>query len=241
MLKTRHRFATLLLFIFFGGCGTPQPPKNSINPSTFFAQNPVESSQAYHIQPGDLLDIKLYYHSDLNDEVTVRPDGQITMQLVDDVKAENRTPEELDEELIKQFAKFVKDPVVTVIVSKYVPSKVYIGGEVGNPGQLILSGNLTVLQAIIQSGGFRVTSEPRSDVIIREQRNAKPAFIVTNLDEGLKNTSYENDLLLQPKDVVFVPKSLISEANTFVDQYIEQILPFSRSVNANYNWGKNDY
>jgi len=84
----------------------------------------------YIIQAGDQLDIKFFYNPELNDSVTVRPDGKISLQLVDEVQAAGQTPAQLDDFLTEKYAKELRKPVITVIVKSFASQRVYVGGEV---------------------------------------------------------------------------------------------------------------
>jgi hypothetical protein len=111
--------------------------------------------------PGDVLDIKFRYADELNDNQTVRPDGKITLQMVDEVQAAGLTPLELDAKLTELYSKYLKDPVISVVVRELVSQRVYVGGEVNKPGEVLLAGQLTALQAIMASGGFDKVSAER--------------------------------------------------------------------------------
>jgi len=115
---------------------------------------PVEE---YRIQAGDQLDIKFFYNKDLNEQVTVRPDGRISLQLVKTVVAAGLTPEQLTVNLKKAYSVHLKDPEIAVIVRSFSSQRIYVDGEVGKPGMLPLTGPTTVRQAISQAGGFLYT------------------------------------------------------------------------------------
>jgi len=124
---------------------------------------------------------------------------------------------------------------VTVIVKEFSGQKIYVGGEVNSPGIIPLSGKLTSLQAILQAGGFKNTAELKSVVILRNQGTEDPLFMTINLKEDLSTAAHQNDILLKPYDIVFVPKTTIAKMNQFVDQYIEKLIPISKSIGVFYN------
>ena len=101
--------------------------------------------QEYRIQVGDQLDIKFFYNPELNEQVTVRPDGRISLQLVHEVMTAGLTPAELTGLLTKKYAAELKKPEVTVIVRSSGGHKIYVDGEVAKPGMFSLMGFTTVL------------------------------------------------------------------------------------------------
>ena len=189
----------------------------------------------YFIQPGDQLDIKFFYNPELNETLTVRPDGKISLQLVDEVQAAGLKPSELDDELTKQYARELKKPSITVIVKSFGGQRIFVGGEVNRQGLMTIAGNMTPLQAVLNAGGFKETASPENAIIIRKGPGNKPVPIALNLDDAMQGKSGSADFLLQPDDVVYVPKSAIAKANKFVNQYIENLLLF-RGVSLGFSY-----
>ena len=194
-----------------------------------------QKPQAYFIQPGDQLDIKFFYNPELNESVSVRPDGKITLQLVDDVQAASLTPSQLDEFLTHMYAKELRKPVVTVIVTSFKGQVVYVGGEVNTPGLIDLSAGMSPLQAVINAGGFKETAMPEGAIVIRKDKDNRPIPVRVNLKDALYGNSSRPDIQLQSYDVVYVPMSAIAEANKFVKQYIQDLLLF-RGVSLGFSY-----
>jgi len=184
----------------------------------------------YIIGPGDQLDIKFFYNSELNETVTVRPDGMISLQLIDDMKASGLSADQLDRELTKHYSGELQKPSITVIVRSFTSQGVYVGGEVNNQGLINLRSGMTPLQAVLNAGGLKETANPAAAILIRKGDDNRPLPIRINLKDALYGG---NQSLLQPHDVVFVPKSFIAEANKFVNQYIEQLFLF-KGVNLGF-------
>ena len=189
----------------------------------------------YFIQPGDQLDIKFFYNLELNETLTVRPDGKISLQLVDEVQAAGLKPSQLDKVLTEKYAYELKKPVITVIVKSFGGQRIYVGGEVNRQGLITIAGNMTPLQAVLNAGGFKETANPESTIIIRKGPGNKPVPIAMNLDDAMHGKSGSADFLLQPDDIVYVPKSAIAKANKFVNQYIENLLLF-RGVSLGFSY-----
>ncbi len=189
----------------------------------------------YFIQPGDELDIKFFYNPILNETIVVRPDGKISLQLVDEVRAAGLTPAQLDDVLTQKYAKELKKPAVTVIVRSFTGWQVYVGGEVNTPGLINLAVGMTALQAVINAGGLRETAEPAGAIVIRKGRDNKPIPFRVDLNATIYGKGDTSNFQLKPSDIVYVPKSSIAKANKFVNQYIERLLLF-RGINFGFSY-----
>lgn len=203
-----------------------EPPPGAAGP-----QEPPE----YFIQPGDELDIKFFYNPNLNETILVRPDGKISLQLVDEVRAAGLTPAQLDDVLTQKYAKELKKPAVTIIVRSFTGRLVYVGGEVNTPGLINLAVGMTALQAVINAGGLRETAEPAGAIVIRKGQDNKPIPLRVDLNETIYGKGDTFNFQLKPSDIVYVPKSSIAKANKFVNQYIERLLLF-RGVNFGFTY-----
>lgn len=181
---------------------------------------------AYVIQPGDELEIKFFYNPDLNETVRVRPDGKITLQLLDEIPAGGKTPAEVDRIITQQYAEVLKKPVITVMVRSYAPQRVYVAGEVNRQGLLDLTAGLTALEAVIQAEGLKETADPAAAIVIRKGPENEPIPIRVDLKKALRGDPAQAGFKLQPSDIVYVPKTFIAEANKFVNQYVERLLLF---------------
>jgi protein involved in polysaccharide export with SLBB domain len=186
----------------------------------------IQPTAAYIIQPGDQLDIKFFYNPELNESVTVRPDGKISLQLVDEVQTAGLQPAELDEMLTRQYSQELKKPEVTVIVKSFTGQRIYVGGEVNQQREMTLPAGMTILQAVFQAGGFMETASPENTILIRQGPNKEPIPIRIDLKDALYSKGDGANLVLKPNDIVYVPKSAIAEANKWVNQYIEKLILF---------------
>ena len=237
MRRMRNGLALAFVLLCLGimGCAGPgagnaaAPEAVPVAEDADMGEGPAE----YVLQHGDSLDIKFFYYPDLNESVTVRPDGRISLQLIGEVDAAGLAPAELDRVLTEKYSKVLRYKEVAVIVKEFAAQRVYVGGEVNLPGSIRVSGRLTSLQAIIQAGGFKDTAELRNVVILRNAGTGKPKFMTVNLEDGLA-AGGQNDVFLRSYDVVFVPKTTIAKMNQFVDQYIDKLIPISRSFGFNY-------
>jgi protein involved in polysaccharide export with SLBB domain len=198
---------------------------------------PTTIAAEYRIQPEDQLDIKFFYNPELNENVTVRPDGKISLQLLDEVTAAGMTPRELTAMLTQSYAKELRKPQITVIVRSFSGQRVYVGGEVTQQGLQTLASGMTVMQAVIQAGGFKDTAMPSETIVIRKQADNQPVPFKVNLASVISGGGPDAAIVLEPADIVYVPMSPIAEANKFVNQYIERLLLF-RGVSMGFSVNK---
>jgi protein involved in polysaccharide export with SLBB domain len=231
---SHHRIFTIvtitslfLLLFLLNACGTASKSPPPTSPP--LVRQPSYFIPEYEINAGDILTIKFYYNNELNEEVTVRPDGRISLQLAGEVWAAGLTPAELKDILTEIYSNTLVDPELTVLVKTFESHKVYVDGEVGNSRLIKLVGSMTALQAISQSQGFKNTARRDEVVVIRRVPDSEPLIIKVNLEEALNGTDISQDIALQPSDIVYVPKSAIANVNLWVKQYIYNIVPYSIS------------
>lgn len=227
-MKTLQKITRLIIIaLVIAGlisCATQKAAVKEVEPLAP-AQIKTQKPFVYTIAPGDELDIKFFFNPELNETITVRPDGIISLQLIDEIQAAGLKPAELDQKLTDLYSKELRKPVLTVIVRSFTRQRIYVGGEVIRPGLIELPAGLTTLQAVFQSGGFRETADPAETLVIRKGEANQPIPIRIDLAAVMESEG-GNDLQLQPDDIVFVPKSAIANANKFIDQYIGGLLMF---------------
>jgi polysaccharide export outer membrane protein len=128
------------------------------------------------VGPEDVLSIIVWREKDLSTDVTVRPDGRITLPLINDVAAQGLTPDQLRDQLKAQFDKFVEDSSVSVVVKQINSRKVFITGMVGKPGAYPLTSTVTVLQLISMAGGLNEFARAKEIVVMRNENGAAKAI-----------------------------------------------------------------
>ena len=237
MKHSRSAFILIIVATFLlSACASQQ--LNVKSEAAGLAATP-QKPQDYLIQPGDQLDIKFFYNPELNETLTVRPDGKISLQLVDEVQAAGLKPSQLDEVLTEKYGHELKEPVLTVIVRSFTSQRIYVGGEVNRQGLIPLTAGMTPLQAVFNAGGFEETAKPESAIVIRKGLDNRPVPIKMDLTDAMHGKSGSADFLLQPHDIVYVPKSAIAKANKFVNQYIENLLLF-KGVSLGFSYELHD-
>jgi polysaccharide biosynthesis/export protein len=218
-MKNLPFFVALMLSIFLASCS------HTVANRVAEATSASYPAKEYRIQPGDQLDIKLFYNPELNEQLTVRSDGKITLQLVNDVVAAGLTPSELTMVLTKAYSPELANPKIAVIVRASIADKVYVDGEVNRAGLVNLVGPMTVMQSISQAGGLKDSAKSEEIIILRKSEPNKYTAMKMNLRAVMEGKDTTQDILLSPSDIVYVPKSTISNINTWVDLYIRKNIP----------------
>ena len=158
----------------------------------------------YVIGPEDVLAILYWKDKDMSTEVAVRPDGRITLPLLNDVQAAGLTPDELRDQLMKASAKYIEDPNVTVVVKTINSRKVFITGMVAKSGNYPLTAPTTVMQLIAMAGGIQEFADSKNILVVRNE-NGRPVSYRFNYKEVLKRKNLKQNIELKPGDTVIVP------------------------------------
>jgi len=184
----------------------------------------VNASSDVALRSGDEIELKFYYTPELDITQTVRPDGKISLQLIGEIDVLGKGPSELREELLKLYIPHLKKPEIAVIVRSLLNRRVYVGGQVTTPGVIEMLGEIDVLEAIMEAGGFLLPeAEFRNVIVIRHKEGQRYAYSV-NLEDSLKGKGSQ-PFYLQPRDIVYVPRTKITKVGQWVDQHINKLMP----------------
>lgn len=215
-----------------------RPKNNTVAPApqTLPTLEQANELEPYRMQIGDVIDVKLMLNPELNDQITVRPDGMISTTVAQDVPAYGRTPGELRDDLVNQYKQFLTDPHITVMLRSFAPNRVYVAGEVNNPGEFITVGpNLTLLQAIARAGGVKNSAQTDKIIILRRGASEAPKAYAANYTAAASGTSPGSDVRLASYDVVYVPRSDVGDVYLHYQQYLQQFLPPSFGLGYQLN------
>jgi polysaccharide export outer membrane protein len=157
----------------------------------------------YVIGPDDVLNVVFWTAKEMSHEVLVRPDGKISLPLVNDVPAAGLTPLQLSDHIKAAAARFVLDAGNTVIVTAINSRRVYVVGEVSSPGQFPLASEMTVLQAIGQAGGF-VEGANKGDVVIVRTVDGQQRRFKFDYNQVLRGRNVQQNIRLMPGDTILV-------------------------------------
>lgn len=177
-------------------------------------------ASAYRINAGDKLSIRFFSNPELNEpSMLVRPDGIINPQLINEVRAAGRTVAELKAELERAYNEILLSPLITVSVVDLVPARIFVGGQVTNPGKFELREARTVVQAVFLAGGF--TEQARRTMVIHARPTASGDWDIriVNVLKIIEGKTRENDVDLHDGDYVFVPNSRISQISKAVEAF----------------------
>jgi len=164
----------------------------------------VAPPPGYVIGSDDQLSIVFWREKDLSTDTTVRPDGKISIPLLNDVEATGLTPEQLRARIFEAAGKFVEDPTVTVVVKQINSRKVFITGQVPKPGPYYLGAPTTVLQLLAMAGGINEYADSEHIAILRTI-NGKATSLTFNYKDVSKRKNLQQNIELMPGDTVIVP------------------------------------
>ena len=157
----------------------------------------------YVIGVDDLLGVVFWKEKELSAEVVVRPDGKISLPMLNDVRAVGLTPEQLAKVIEQAATKFVRDGGATVMVKEVRSRKVYVIGEVSRPGTFQLASEMTVLQAIAEAGGFLEHADRGDVVIVRNEAGTEKRYKF-NYNEVVRGKNTQQNIKLLPGDTILV-------------------------------------
>jgi len=194
------------------------------------------STNEYTFQIGDRFDVKFFENSELDINVVVRPDGRVSMNLVEDILVAGMTPGELDELVTELYREKIKDPEVSIILREFAGQRIWVAGEVFNPGSMQLAGRMTAIQALFGAGGPQLTANLNSVIIFRRD-DAQQATLVYKIDvERRLEGEHGEDFVLQPYDTVYIPRTAIAEVGRFIDQYVNNLMPDFIRMGINFTY-----
>lgn len=241
LARTRNRAAgrpryalPLLLLAGLGGCANvaaniPAAPREPMPVAGYAATLPD-----YRLNVGDVVGVRLLLNPELNEDVTVRPDGRISTIIAQDVAAYGHTIPQVAAALRTAYAQQLNDPHLTVEVRNFAPNRIYVGGEVNTPGEFITVGpNLTLVQAIARAGGVKLSADRSKIFIIRRGEGDKPVVFSTSYMDVITGRDGAADVRLAPYDIVYAPRSGVGDAYAGFNQYIQQFVPLNWGFNYN--------
>jgi polysaccharide biosynthesis/export protein len=187
-----------LLFMSSIALSQNGPASTPTNPSSAPAVGPE-----YVIGPDDVLHIAVWKEPDLSATLPVRPDGMISLPLLNDVQASGMTPMQLAGSLTEKLKKYIADPRVTVVVTQINSKRIYLVGEVGHTGAIAMLPNMTVLQAL-SNAGLTQFANPKKIYVLRNE-NGKQEKLPVNYNRLLKGQDMSRNYVLKPGDTIVVP------------------------------------
>ena len=219
--------------------------------------------QEYVLQANDEIELKFPFHQPLNEVVKLRPDGRLQLQMIGTVQAAGLTPEALQTELKRQYARVLRKPELsvllrsattqnvrvaggtaraglwglqpTVIVKTFQVPQVFVGGEVVRPGVLAWRPGLTVIQAVAESGWYLPSAELSKLMVLRRTSDNRAEVLRPEFGFDL-NREHKADLALQPFDVILLPKTSAANLADALNQYLFNLLPPLRNSSLGFSY-----
>jgi polysaccharide biosynthesis/export protein len=170
----------------------------------------------YQLCKDDVLQLNFALTPDLNQTVTVQPDGYITLQSVGDIHVEGQTIPDVTEAIRLAYAKTLHNPIITVRLLEFDKPYFIVGGEVGHPGKFELRGDTTMTQAVAIAGGFTESAKHSQVWLFRRVSDDWAETQQLDLKKMLKNGNLREDAHLRPGDMLYVPKNTLSKMKHFI-------------------------
>jgi len=235
MKKSISLIASIIFALAASGCEPevthPAPVAKIITPPV--AIPPVAQPTAYHIGVGDEVELKFFFTPELNDRMTVRPDGKISVMFAQDIQAAGQTAEQLAETIKYKLASHVKQLDLVVVVRTFASQKVYVGGEVGKPGPVQLMTRENLLQVINDAGWITPLASRDKVMLVRRGADGRDAIYPIDFRKILTGEDMSQNVTLQAGDLLLVPPSGTVEVDRWVDQNIRQMIPVGAGVFIN--------
>jgi polysaccharide export outer membrane protein len=172
--------------------------------------------QRYRIQPNDVVEVHFRYTPEYNLTSTVQPDGFVSIEVVGDVKIGGLTLEQASATIAQQAISRLRDPEVSVHLKDFVKPHFVVAGEVNHPGTYDLRGQVTTIQAIAMSGGFKESSKQSKVILLRRINDEYAEVKILDLKALMSPSKIREDITLRADDMLVVPKNTISKIEPVV-------------------------
>lgn len=211
--------------VALGACVADPLPKQSPDfPQAAYPEWSATDAD-YRFYPGDKLRIDLRNAPELSSEVTVAPDGRLTLSGLGSVMAGGRSVGELQKLIEDIYSRELIDPTLIITPTDFGSQKIFVGGEVKSPGVFELPGEIDPLQAILLAGGWTEDGKATHVIVMRRAPGGKLLTRVVDVKRGLANQALYDVGPMRRFDVVYVTRKAISDENLFVKQFIRDALP----------------
>jgi polysaccharide export outer membrane protein len=174
------------------------------------------TEERYRLQPGDVLEIQYRYSPEFNQTVTVQPDGYVSLEIGGDLKVAGLTIEQTRQTILRRASARLREPVATIVLKEFQRPYFVVAGEVTQPGKIEMRERVTAIQAILLAGGMKETARSSQVIVFRRINSDMAEVKLLNLKSIRRTSDLENDLTLQPGDMVYVPRDKISKIERFM-------------------------
>jgi protein involved in polysaccharide export with SLBB domain len=231
LMPTNSRiYYSIIVIPLLAACASvtqPLPPPPQIGLGS------PDQQPAYRLQPGDVIELHILSNPELNEQVVVAPDNRVTFQYAPGLVAGGHSLQQVTDSLNRIYGTTTKNDLQVVLRSQ-VGTRVYVTGEVQLPSEVVANGQISALSAISRAGGFKITAQRSEVVLMRRDEENKAHLYALNLLAAMKGQDPNADVLLQPYDVVYVPRDRVSNASLIFEK-IRNAIP----MGVNYGFYSN--
>jgi len=223
-IKNRYRLSTFVFPIICLSILTGCAQQNKVSPHPIPPQmQQVAAEDVAAMGIGDEIAVDFRFWPELGRiQQKIRHDGYITLPHIGRAEAAGLTPEQLTARLTERYRQYLRSPELTVTVLGTASKKIYVGGEVLAPGMFDLTGNLSVLQAIMMAGGYAKKSAELSNVVVIRHQGKNRYVNFLDMEKAFRGEG--EPFYLAAQDIVYVPRTKIDEVNQWIEQYMTKII-----------------
>jgi protein involved in polysaccharide export with SLBB domain len=189
----------------------------SLPPAPQIGLGPPDQQPEYRLQPGDVIELHILSNPELNEQVVVAPDNRVTFQYAPGLVAGGHSLQQVTDSLNRIYQTTTKNDLQVVLRSQ-VGTRVYVTGEVQLPSEVVTNGQISALSAISRAGGFKITAHRSQVVLMRRDEQNNPHLYALDLLAAMKGKDPKADVLLQPYDVLYVPRDRLSNASLVLER-----------------------
>lgn len=170
----------------------------------------------YFIAPDDVIEVFVWQNPDLSKDIIVGPDGTISYPLVGRIQAVDLTLSQLEDKIRERLSEYIKYPQVSIMLKKASGNKIIILGEIARPGIYTYTASINLIEAIALAGDFTEGAHADSIMVVRGNLTEKPEVKRINILKAITRGTTSTEIVLQPNDVIFVPKTFVANFNKFL-------------------------
>jgi polysaccharide biosynthesis/export protein len=196
--------AMFLLVSFWQGAALAEDKDNAKPAKSSPSKSMPMVDADYRVGPGDMIDISVWKEPEVSSTIVIRPDGKISIPLINDLVVSGKTPMEMQALIAEKLSPFIKSPNVTVTVKEVRSKKVYVLGQVNKSGSFDIPRPTTVLQILTEAGGLQPFAKQKSIYVLRNEGGAERR-LAFNYKDVVKGKKIEQNIVLLPGDTVVVP------------------------------------
>ena len=227
------RAALMALYLISAVACSTMPVMNDAKPvSVLVTPGKDDGDSGYRLQVGDNIATHFLAYPDLDDTVTVGPDGHVAMRLIPDFQIAGLTLAEATKVANEQYGAVLRHPGISLVIRSYALQQIYVSGEVNNPGVIRSNVPLSAAAAISQAGGMKLaTAHPGDALLLRRQPDGSITYYRLGFRADLP--SHAGDPMLRNNDLIYVPRTPIGSVSDWVQANIQRMVPINGSVYYN--------